>query len=98
MEQTTNVKGANALNDPKEREKFKNCMVALSEYFQIIEDQKETIKEVVNELSETYELDKKIVRKMAVTMFKSNYADQRKESDRFSELYERVIIGRLLED
>lgn len=88
-------KGANILNDPDERKKFKSALSAVTHQFQLIDDQKESIKENVAELSDMYGLDKKTVRKIATTMYKHNYADVLEENRHFEQLYEQVIEGKL---
>ena len=89
------AKGAHALNDAGERKKFKSALSAVTHQFQLIDDQKESIKENVAELSDMYGLDKKTVRKLAMTMYKHNYADVLEENRHFEELFELVIEGKL---
>lgn len=84
------------LNDPAERKKFKTGLATITHHFQAIDDQKEAIKEIIEELSESSGLDKKTVRKLAVTMFKHNYASLQEENRHFEQLYEIVVEGRLL--
>jgi len=88
-------KGKNILNDPDERKKFKSSLSAITHQFQLIDDQKESIKEQVAELSAMYGLDKKIIRKLAATMYKHSYTDVLEENRHFEILYETVIEGRL---
>ena len=84
------------LNDPAERKRFKTGLATVTHHFQAIDDQKEAIKEVSEELSANSGLDKKTVRKLAVTMFKHNYASLQEENRHFEQLYEIVVEGRLL--
>jgi len=91
-------KGKNILNNPDERKKFKSSLSAITHQFQLIDDQKESIKEQVAELSAMYNLDKKIIRKMAATMYKHSYADVLEENRHFEELYETVVENRLRDD
>lgn len=88
-------KGSNVLKSPEERKKFKSALSAVTHQFQLIDDQKESIKENVAELSAMYGLDKKIIRKLAMTMYKHSYADVLEENRHFEELYETVIEGKL---
>ena len=88
-------KGKNILNNPDERKKFKSSLSAITHQFQLIDDQKESIKEQVAELSAMYNLDKKIIRKMAATMYKHSYADVLEENRHFEELFELVVEGKL---
>lgn len=96
--QLESVKGGNALNSPEERKKFKASLFTVAQYFQLIDDQKESIKESVAELSSMYGLDKKIIRKMVVTLHKHSYSEVLEENRYFEELYEKVIEGRFRDD
>ena len=88
-------KGGNILNNPQERQKFKSALSAVTHYYQIIDQQKEAIKENVVELSQMYGLDKKLIRKLITTMYKHNYASIQEENEHFAALYEIIIEGKL---
>ena len=88
-------KGGNVLANPQERQKFKSALASTTHYFEIIDQQKEGIKESVAEISQQYGLDKKLVRKLIVTMYKHNYASIQEENEHFATLYETIIEGRL---
>lgn len=90
------TKSVNLLNDPDERKKLKTALATVTHHFQMIDDQKEAIKETIEEISSTSGLDKKYVRKLAVTMYKHNYATLQEENRHFETLYETVVEGRLL--
>lgn len=62
---------------------------------QQIDDLKEGIKETVNDLSGTSGIDKKMIKKLASTMYKHNYASYQEENRHFETLYETLIEGRL---
>lgn len=91
-------KGANILNNPDERKKFKSACATVTHYFQLIDQQKESIKEQVAEISSQYGIDKKIVRKLITTMYKHNYSDILEENRHFEQLYELMIEGQLRDD
>lgn len=88
-------KGGNILNDPEERKKFKSALAAITHELQMIDDRRESIKEQYGELSSMYGLDKKVIRKLATTMYKHNYADVVDEMNHFQQLYETLIAGKL---
>jgi hypothetical protein len=88
-------KGANVLANPQERQKFKSALASITHFFEIIDQQKEGIKEAVIEISQQYGVDKKIVRKLATTMYKHNYASIQEENEHFAALYETIIEGRI---
>jgi len=89
------AKGAHALNDPEERKKFKSSLAAITHEMQLIDDRRESIKEQYGDLSTTYGLDTKIIRKLATTMYKHNYVDVLDEMNHFQELYETLVNGKL---
>jgi hypothetical protein len=93
---TKPTKGTNILNDPDERKKLKTALATITHHFQAIDDQKEAVKETIDEISSTSGLDKKHIRKLATTMYKHNYATLQEENRHFETLYEVVVEGRLL--
>lgn len=88
----------NVLTNAEELKKFKQVLVTITHYLQIIDDQKEAIKETVEEAAGIYGIDKRIIRKLATTMFKHNYADIQEENKHFEFLYEALVGGRITVD
>lgn len=86
---------ANILTNPEELKKFKQVLATITHYLQIIDDQKEAIKETVEEASGIYSIDKKIIRKLANVMYKHNYADIQAENEHFELLYESLVGSRV---
>jgi len=86
---------ANVLSNPEELKKFKQTLVTVTHYLQIIDDQKEAIKETVEEAATLFNVDKRIIRKLANVMFKHNYADIQEENSHFEMLYEALVGGRI---
>lgn len=91
-------KGANILNNPEERKKFKSALATVTHYLQQIDDTKEGMKETVEALSADYGLDKKVINKLARTMYKHNYGSLQEENRHFETLYELLIEGKLRDD
>lgn len=89
---------SNILNDPEERKKLKSALATVTHIFQLIDDHKESIKETVEGISQQYNLDKKLVRKLASTMYKRNYQTLQDENKHFEILYETLIEGKLRDD
>ena len=85
----------NVLTNADKLREFKQVLVTITHYLQIIDDQKEAIKETVEEAAKNFAIDKRIIRKLANTMFKHNYADIQEENKHFEFLYEALIGGRL---
>jgi Asp-tRNA(Asn)/Glu-tRNA(Gln) amidotransferase C subunit len=96
--QKQSERGANILNSPEERKKFKSALSTITHYFQQIDDAKESVKETVADIADQYGVDKKHVRKLAATMFKHNYESLQEENKHFEALYEIVIEGKLRGD
>ena len=80
-----------SLRDPAERKKFKSALSNVTHQFQMIDDRKESIKGAIAEMAAVYGLDKKLVRKIATTMYKHSYADVVEENRHFEELYESIV-------
>ena len=93
---TKSTKSVSVLSNPDERKKLKTALATITHHFQAIDDQKEAVKETIDEISSTSGLDKKSIRKLAVTMYKHNYATLQEETRHFEALYEVVVEGRLL--
>jgi hypothetical protein len=89
-----NNKG-NILADPEIRKKFKSALATVTHYHQQIDDLKEGMKESVADIAAEYGVDKKLVRKIAATMYKHNYGSMLEENRHFETLYETVIEGKL---
>lgn len=85
----------NILADPEIRKKFKSALATVTHYFQQADDAREGAKETVADLAAEYGVDKKLVRKLAVTMYKHNYGSLQEENRHFEVMYETVIEGRL---
>jgi hypothetical protein len=85
----------NILADPEMRKKFKSALATVTHYLQQIDDQKEGMKETIGDLSGEYGLDKKTIRRLAVTMYKHNYGSLQEENRHFETLYETIIEGKL---
>lgn len=91
-------KGKNILNSPEERKKFKSALATITHYFRQVDDANEGAKETIADLSAEYGLDKKVIRKMAKTMYNHNYGSMQEENRHFESLYEIIIEGKLRED
>mgnify|MGYP000867253506 CR=1 FL=1 len=83
----------NVMADPVERKNFKIGLNTITAYMQMVSDNKAAMTETINFLADKYGLDKKIVRKMATTLFKRNYSDVQEENQHFEELYETIVEG-----
>jgi hypothetical protein len=83
------------ISNPSDRAKFKAMLVEMTKCLQRIDDEKESMKEIAAEAEEKFEIKKKIVSKLARTMYKHNYLDLQEENNHFEFLYESVIEGKI---
>lgn len=83
------------LNDPNRRKEFKASLTAMTYDFGEIDKIKDTIKEDIAVMSQTYGIDKKMIRKLAVTMYKRNYSSLQEENEHFAEVYETIIESQM---
>lgn len=77
-----------------ERIEFKTILVEMTKYLQQIDDIKEDLKAAAAAAEEKFNIKKKLISKLARTMYKHNYADLQQENEHFSHLYETLIEGK----
>ncbi len=77
-----------------ERIEFKTILVEMTKYLQQIDDIKEDLKSAAGAAEEKFGIKKKLISKLARTMYKHNYADLQQENEHFSHLYETLIEGK----
>lgn len=94
----TSGKGVHVLNSVEERKKFRSKLNDVAAQHQMIADRREVIKEAVAEISEEYGIDKKYIRRLATTIFKSNYNEQQASNRAFEAFYEIVFEGSYRDD
>lgn len=81
-------------SSPADRQKFKLMLVEMTKALQRIDLERETLKEVANAAQEQFSVKKKLVSKLARTMYKHNYADLQAENEHFETLYETLVEGK----
>lgn len=91
-------KGTNVLNNAEERKKFKTMLAVLTAHMRDIDVHRESIKETVEDMAADYGLEKKIINKLAKTMYKHNYGSLQEENNHFAILYETIVEGKLRDD
>lgn len=97
-EKQTATKGVNILNNAEERKKFKTMLAVLTAHMRDIDVHRESIKETVEGMAADYGLDKKVINKLAKTMYKHNYGSLQEENNHFAILYETIVEGKLRDD
>lgn len=78
-------------SSPADRQKIKLAIEEMVKCMLRIDDEKSAMKDIMDELEEKYDLPKKIVRKMAKAMYKSNVEEEKAESDEFFDVYDAII-------
>lgn len=81
-------------SNPKDRDKLKGMIAEITNCMLRIDGEREQMKEIITDAAEKFEIDKKLVRKIATTMYKANYADLQAENEEFELLYETLVEGR----
>lgn len=79
--------------DPNELKKLKLMIVEMTHAMSRADGEKEHIKTIASEAAEQFGIQKKLVNKIARTMYKSNYASLQEENEQFELLYESVTGG-----
>ena len=69
---------------------FKAALDVLSEHMRVIEDEREMIKGAIDDLSDQFSLEKKVIRKIAKAYHKQTFLDEKKSFEEFEDLYETV--------
>jgi len=82
---------SNVPSNPDTQKKIREAIQEISDALTRIQSNKDLIKNIIDEKSEEFELDKKVLRKMATTFYKDNYSKLTSESEEFSLLYETII-------
>lgn len=81
----------NIPSNSEERRKLKMLLSECTHSLQRIDDEREALKDLKAEISKNYNIPKKIVNKLAQTMYKHNYADVQAEHEHFETLYETLV-------
>lgn len=76
--------------DPESRKAIKKVLDELSGCMTRIEGERDYISETIKKLSEDYQLNKKVLRRMAKTYHKQNFSSEIAENEEFEIMYEQV--------
>lgn len=74
-----------------DREQLKNALVEVTHCLARVDSEREQIKEILEAAEEKFGVKKKLLRKIANTMYKQDYANVRAEQEHFETLYETVV-------
>lgn len=79
------------ISSPEDRKKLKNALQEISNSLTRVEAERDLIKDIVKNLSEEFELSKKVVSKMARIYHKQNFSEEKQAFEDLETLYEEVI-------
>lgn len=77
-------------SDPKKLQQLKQMIVEMTHSLQRIDSEREQFKDIATEASEQFGIQKKLINKMARTMYKRDFATLQQENEEFETLYESV--------
>lgn len=80
-----------------DRQKLKAMLVEMTNCLQRADDERESLKEIAENAEETFGVKKKLVAKLARTMYKHDYEDLQEENRHFEFLYESLVEGKKVE-
>lgn len=75
----------------KEIEKIKNSLKECSTVFTLMEAQRDTLKNIINDLHEEVKIPKKIIRMLAQTYHKQNFSEVVAEQEEFELIFDGVV-------
>lgn len=79
------------ISNPKDQAKIKTMLGEISNSLTRIAAERDLIKETVASLSEEFEVDKKILNKMARIFHKQNFTEVTAENEELDLLYESIV-------
>lgn len=74
----------------QELEKLKKGIREMSDVMTMMEAQRETMKNIIDDVYDELKIPKKIIRKIAKTYHKQNFSEQRTENEEFELFYEGI--------
>lgn len=80
-------------SNPTDRQKLKAMLTEITHCMLRIEDEQSAIKDIVDDAAEKFDVDKKLLKKLAKTMHKRNYSDVMHENESFETFYTILIEG-----
>jgi hypothetical protein len=75
----------------EDKKKVKNAIVGLNDSMTRAAAERDYQKETVNNIAQEVGLDKKVVRRMAKTFYKSNFSEEQDDNKSFEELYTVIV-------
>lgn len=82
----------------EDRKKLKTILAEMTQCMHRADLEKESMKELAADAAKSYEIPKKIITKLARTMYKRDYATLQQEQEDFEILYETLVEGKTTEE
>lgn len=82
---------SNVISNPADKLKIKKMMGEISDSYTRISAERDLVKETIAALAEDFELDKKVLRKMAQVYHKQNFTTVEAEQEDFVFTYESIL-------
>ena len=83
------------ISNPEDRKKIKNALVEISNSMTRIEAEKDLIKNIVTDLADNFEIDKKHINAMAKIYHKQNFSEERTKNEEFEVLYLSIVENKI---
>jgi hypothetical protein len=81
----------NIPTNQEDRKKLKAMIVEMTNTLSRVDAEREHLKEIAAVASDEFGIQKKIINKLARTMYKNNYTDLQQENQHFEFLYESLV-------
>jgi hypothetical protein len=79
------------INNPEDCKKINDALQEVSNSMTRIEAEKDLIKNIINDLSEDFQLPKKTINKLARVFHKQNFDQESQDFDELETLYEEIV-------
>lgn len=85
-------------SNKEDRRKLKAMIVEMTNALLRIDSERELLKEITSAASGEFGIQKKLINKLARTLYKNNYADLQSENEHFEFLYESLVDSNVTGD
>lgn len=86
---------ADVPSNPADRQKLKTMLVEITKSYLRIDAEKDLIKSSLEDAQEKFGIKKKLINKLAKTLYNNSYADLQAENEHFELLYETLVEGKI---
>ena len=81
-------------SNPEDVRKLKTMLDEATHCMQRSDDEKQSIKDIIDDAYAKFDVPKKLLRKLATTMYRRSYEDVQAENEDFEFLYETLVEGK----